>query len=92
VEPWRSLLLSLVRVFYGVFILPGEMISNFIRFPNLVGALHSTSQIAGLLSWLCDLIRVIMSEQDDDESLEKVIAFALYLNVSKHNVNTLKKK
>ncbi|XP_046656188.1 kinetochore protein NDC80 homolog isoform X1 [Daphnia pulicaria] len=36
-----------------------------------IGALHSTSQIAGLLSWLCDLIRVIMSEQDDDESLEK---------------------
>ncbi|EFX84298.1 hypothetical protein DAPPUDRAFT_314991 [Daphnia pulex] len=35
-----------------------------------IGALHSTSQIAGLLSWLCDLIRVIMSEQDD-ESLEK---------------------
>ncbi|KAK4014411.1 hypothetical protein OUZ56_026934 [Daphnia magna] len=34
-----------------------------------IGALHSTSQIAGLLSWLCDFVRAITFEEED-QSLE----------------------
>jgi len=42
---------------------------------SIVGALHSTSQIAGLLCWLCDIIKTIVAEHEDSESSEKVSNF-----------------
>ena len=45
-----------------------------------VGALHSTSQIYGLFSWLSDFVGMFNLEApNDEESIEKVIKDILYL-------------
>lgn len=80
-EHWQNLPLCLVRqIFYQL--LDWKLFNLLIfrifkLFYTTVGALHSTSQIAGLLSWLCDFVRAITFDEQDG-SLEKVIHSVLY--------------
>lgn len=51
-----------------------------ICFPSVVGVVQTAiqiSQITGLLSWLCDLVRVLMAEPEGKESPEKLIGFGI---------------
>ena len=45
-----------------------SVISRWIDFFLLVGALHSTSQITGLLSWMAESARILMWDPDTEES------------------------
>ena len=45
-----------------------SVISRWIDFFLLVGALHSTSQITGLLSWMAESARILLWDPDTEES------------------------